>query len=54
MSGTEHFLSHRHTRFALTYHSLAMIACVRDGKLSADRRVRYMTQVELNQAYVRK
>lgn len=46
--------SHRHTRFALCYHSLAMINCLRVCSMSDDRRSRYERQIELNQSYIRK
>ena len=46
--------SHRHTRFALCYHSLAMISLIRRGGLEVGQQDRYMNQIKLNQAYIRK
>lgn len=47
-------LSHRHTRYGIFFHSLAMIACVRKGEVSPHNYARYMRQIELNQQYLRK
>ncbi|KAH8120504.1 dual-domain HisK/Mak2 protein kinase [Phellopilus nigrolimitatus] len=46
--------NHRHVRFALCYHSLAMISCIRGEVLSDDQKSRFMTQINLNQALLRK
>ncbi|KAG5220648.1 Ser-Thr histidine kinase [Salix suchowensis] len=46
--------SHRHVRYSLFFHSLAMIACIRGGQLDQDDRATYFKQVELNQQYIRK
>ncbi|KZT06226.1 histidine kinase [Laetiporus sulphureus 93-53] len=46
--------NHRHTRYALFFHTLAMIQCIRKGDIGLEDRKRYMRQIELNQAYVRK
>ncbi|KAH6917111.1 dual-domain HisK/Mak2 protein kinase [Coprinopsis sp. MPI-PUGE-AT-0042] len=46
--------NHRHVRYALFFHSLAMIACIRMGSLSTALRSKYFTQIKLNQAYIRK
>jgi hypothetical protein len=46
--------SHRHIRFALFFHSLAMIACVRKGNLTEECRSGYLAQIQDNQAYIRK
>lgn len=49
-----HEYSHRHTRYGLFFHSLALIACIRNNELPHDTYVRYMKQVEANQTYIRK
>ncbi|KAI0325627.1 histidine kinase [Cubamyces sp. BRFM 1775] len=46
--------NHRHTRYSLFFHSLALINCLRKGHLSQEDRARYFKQVELNQSYIRK
>ncbi|OCH84424.1 histidine kinase [Obba rivulosa] len=46
--------NHRHTRYALFFHSLALIICIRKGHLRQDICREYITQVELNQAYIKK
>ncbi|GBE78499.1 histidine kinase [Sparassis crispa] len=46
--------NHRHTRYALFFHSLALVACLREGKVPQDRRSRFTKQIDNNQAYVRK
>ncbi|KAF9498170.1 dual-domain HisK/Mak2 protein kinase [Pleurotus eryngii] len=46
--------NHRHVRYSLFFHSLAMIACIRGGQLDQDDRATYFKQVELNQQYIRK
>ncbi|RPD81571.1 histidine kinase [Lentinus tigrinus ALCF2SS1-7] len=46
--------NHRHTRYALFFHSLALIQCVRKGGLSQEDRVKYFKQIETNQSYIRK
>ncbi|OSX67898.1 hypothetical protein POSPLADRAFT_1043081 [Postia placenta MAD-698-R-SB12] len=46
--------NHRHTRYALFFHNLALIQCIREGIIDAQTRNQYLRQVELNQAYVRK
>jgi hypothetical protein len=46
--------SHRHVRYALFFHSLAMIASIRKGSISQDDQQRYLEQIDLNQAYIRK
>ncbi|OSD05781.1 histidine kinase [Trametes coccinea BRFM310] len=46
--------NHRHTRFSLFFHSLALIQCLRKGDLSPEERTRYFKQVEANQGYIRK
>ena len=44
--------SHRHTRFALFFHSLAMIACIREEYVSEGDRQRYLEQIAVNQFYI--
>ncbi|KAJ7139584.1 dual-domain HisK/Mak2 protein kinase [Mycena epipterygia] len=44
--------NHRHVRYGLFFHSLALIGCIRAGKLSDDSRRRYLEQVNLNQRYI--
>jgi len=46
--------NHRHTRYAMTFHSLAMLDCIRSGRLSEERQSLYLKQVDTNQAFVRK
>ncbi|CAL1696704.1 unnamed protein product [Somion occarium] len=46
--------SHRHIRYSLFFHSLAMIACLRKGHLMDAVRHRYLKQIEANQSYIRK
>lgn len=46
-------LSHRHIRYALFFHSLALIACIRRG-VSMDFRARYLKQVKANQTFLKK
>ncbi|SRR5229473_6826165 len=46
--------SHRHTRFALFFHSLAMIACIREEYINEDERQRYLEQIAANQTYIRR
>ncbi|RXW16010.1 hypothetical protein EST38_g9848 [Candolleomyces aberdarensis] len=46
--------NHRHVRYALFFHNLAMIACIRKGGLSGNLRAKYFSQIKLNQAYIRK
>ena len=50
----QHYPNHRHIRFSLCYHSLAIINCIRKDGLSITRRERYLRQVDLNQAFIRK
>ncbi|KAJ6626914.1 dual-domain HisK/Mak2 protein kinase [Mycena sp. CBHHK59/15] len=44
--------NHRHVRYGLFFHSLALVACIRGGKLPEDARRRYLDQVNFNQAYI--
>ncbi|KAI0757423.1 histidine kinase [Daedaleopsis nitida] len=46
--------NHRHTRYALFFHSLALIHCIRKGGLSNEERAKYFKQIETNQSYIRK
>ncbi|KDQ54896.1 hypothetical protein JAAARDRAFT_196280 [Jaapia argillacea MUCL 33604] len=46
--------NHRHTRYGLFFHSLALISCMRKGNMARDRRHRFMKQVEANQSFIRK
>lgn len=46
--------SHRQTRYGLFFHSLALIQCLRSEPLTIQQRDRYLRQVDLNQAYLRK
>ncbi|KAI0005369.1 hypothetical protein BJV74DRAFT_875326 [Russula compacta] len=46
--------NHRHTRYALFFHSLAMIACIREEFVTEDERTRYLEQIEANQIYIRR
>ncbi|KAI0090021.1 histidine kinase [Irpex rosettiformis] len=46
--------NHRHIRYALFFHSLALIDCIRNEQLSQDTYERYMDQIEANQSYIRK
>ncbi|KAJ7226000.1 dual-domain HisK/Mak2 protein kinase [Mycena pura] len=44
--------NHRHVRYGLFFHNLALIACLRAGNLSEDVRRQYLDQVHLNQRYI--
>ncbi|KAH9945631.1 histidine kinase [Amylocystis lapponica] len=46
--------NHRHIRYALFFHSLALIHCIRRGDLPPEYRTSYFKQIDLNQAYIRK
>lgn len=46
--------NHRHVRYALFFHNLAMIACIRRGNVTSAIRAKYFTQIKANQAYIRK
>ncbi|KAJ3513116.1 hypothetical protein NLJ89_g3133 [Agrocybe chaxingu] len=45
--------NHRHVRYSLFYHCLAMIACIRNGLTSADERTLYLSQIQANQVHIR-
>ncbi|KAJ7456503.1 dual-domain HisK/Mak2 protein kinase [Mycena latifolia] len=44
--------NHRHVRYGMFFHSLALIGCLRTGIISDDLRRRYMEQINLNQRYI--
>ncbi|KIK70394.1 hypothetical protein GYMLUDRAFT_89430 [Collybiopsis luxurians FD-317 M1] len=51
--------NHRHIRFALFFHSLALIQClkqgsVKQGNITSDIRGRYLKQVDANQELIKK
>ncbi|KZT67653.1 histidine kinase [Daedalea quercina L-15889] len=46
--------NHRHTRYSLFFHTLAMIQCIRNGELDSETRPKYLKQIDLNQSYIRK
>jgi hypothetical protein len=46
--------SHRHVRFGLFFHSLALVQCLWSGSIPNDQRNRYLHQVRLNQDYIRR
>ncbi|KAF9654281.1 histidine kinase [Thelephora ganbajun] len=46
--------NHRHSRYILFFHCLALIDCVRKGRLAPELRKRYMDQVERNTVYIKK
>lgn len=48
------FRSHRHVRWALFFHSLALITCIRAGKVTGEEGDRYLKQVNDNQTFIKK
>ncbi|KAL5518690.1 CHK1 [Sanghuangporus vaninii] len=54
LHSAKHHPNHRHIRFSLCYHSLAIIHCIRNGVVSIAQREIYLRQVGLNQEYIRK
>ncbi|KAI1786301.1 histidine kinase [Ganoderma leucocontextum] len=46
--------NHRHVRYSLFFHSLALIHCLRQGNLPPEERAHYFKQIETNQSYIRK
>ncbi|TFK57700.1 histidine kinase [Heliocybe sulcata] len=46
--------NHRHVRYSLFFHSLALIASMRDINLPRETRERYMKQVDANHSFLRK
>lgn len=45
--------SHRHIRYGLFFHSLAMIQCIRHGSIPQSQQLKYLQQTEVNQQYLR-
>ncbi|KAL0950689.1 hypothetical protein HGRIS_007467 [Hohenbuehelia grisea] len=46
--------NHRHVRYSLFFHSLALIARIRRGNLDDSTRATYFKQTELNHQYIKK
>ncbi len=46
--------SHRHVRYGLFFHSLAMISSMRKRNVTEETRIRYLKQIELNQRFIKK
>lgn len=46
--------NHRHVRYALFFHSLALLATIRKSSLAKGTRRKYMSQVVSNQTFIRK
>ncbi|THH17217.1 hypothetical protein EW146_g3550 [Bondarzewia mesenterica] len=46
--------NHRHSRYALFFHSLALIAYVRKGSFPPEIRDHYLKQVNANQSFIRR
>ncbi|KAL0581381.1 Chk1 protein kinase [Marasmius crinis-equi] len=46
--------NHRHVRYGLFFHSLAMIACIRQGAVGTVDRDSYLKQVRVNQEFIKK
>ncbi|KAG7090785.1 hypothetical protein E1B28_009870 [Marasmius oreades] len=46
--------NHRHIRYGLFFHSLAMIDCIRRGIVSETDRELYLKQVNINQEFIKK
>ena len=46
--------SHRHVRYGLFFHSLAMVACIRQAVVGATEKDRYLKQVKINQEFIKK
>ncbi|KAK7694195.1 hypothetical protein QCA50_001375 [Cerrena zonata] len=46
--------NHRHVRYGLFFHCLALIDCIRKGHLTDVARNRYLSQIDANQIYIRK
>ncbi|PVF96145.1 hypothetical protein CPB86DRAFT_523058 [Serendipita vermifera] len=44
---------HRHVRYALFFHALAMIQCIRHGSIPQMQQMKYLKQIEINQQYIR-
>jgi hypothetical protein len=45
--------SHRHVRFGLFFHSLAMIQTIRHGSIPQLQKNKYLQQIDINQEYIR-
>ncbi|KAF9072703.1 dual-domain HisK/Mak2 protein kinase [Rhodocollybia butyracea] len=46
--------NHRHIRYALFFHSLSLIACLKQGDASNEIRTRYLKQVNANQELIKR
>ncbi|KAK0208888.1 hypothetical protein DFS33DRAFT_1254916 [Desarmillaria ectypa] len=46
--------NHRHVRYGLFFHSLAMISSMRKRNVTEETRLRYLKQIELNQRFIKK
>ncbi|KAI3615522.1 histidine kinase [Moniliophthora roreri] len=46
--------NHRHIRYGLFFHSLAILGCIRQGLVNGQDQDRYMKQVKLNQEFIKK
>ncbi|PBL00451.1 histidine kinase [Armillaria gallica] len=46
--------NHRHVRYGLFFHSLAMISSMRKRNVTEETRSRYLKQIELNQRFIKK
>ncbi|KAI0666240.1 histidine kinase [Trametes maxima] len=46
--------NHRHTRYSLFFHTLALIQCLRKGGQVPEECSRFYKQIEANQSYIRK
>ena len=46
--------SHRHVRYALFFHNLAMVACLRKGNVNGQNRDAYFLQIHENQTFIKK
>lgn len=46
--------SHRHIRYSLFFHSLSLIACLKQGGVSKEKHNRYLSQVNINQELIKK
>ncbi|KAJ4499295.1 histidine kinase [Lentinula lateritia] len=46
--------NHRHIRYSLFFHSLSLIACLKQGGVSKEKHNRYLSQVNINQELIKK
>ncbi|KAJ3713607.1 histidine kinase [Lentinula raphanica] len=46
--------NHRHIRYGLFFHSLSLIACLKQGGASKEKQTRYLNQVNANQELIKK